>query len=68
MRSLLAEQIPARVSELVQEEFPRHKINGANEIHALDKTAYLVYIEDAKGFKTIRVVDGEWDVYEEFNK
>lgn len=68
MRSLLTEQIPARVSELVQEEFPRHKINGANEIHALDKIAHLVYIEDAKGFKTIRVVDGEWDVYEEFNK
>jgi len=68
MRSLLTEQIPARVSELVQEEFPRHKINGANEIHALDKIAHLVYIEDSKGFKTIRVVDGEWDVYEEFNK
>ncbi|MGZ5246896.1 MAG: hypothetical protein ACXWV5_07630 [Flavitalea sp.] len=68
MRSLLADQIPSRVSELVQEEFPRHKINGANEIHALDKIAFLVYIEDSKGFKTIRVIEGEWDVYEEFNK
>jgi hypothetical protein len=38
------------------------------EINAANKTAYLVTIENAKTWKTIRVVDGEMDVYEDFIK
>ena len=43
-----------------------YKINGITEITVPGKTVYLVYLQDAHNFKTIRVADDEMDVIEWF--
>lgn len=61
-------QIPADVSAVVLNAFPRQSIRGATEVRVGNKIAHLVSIEDAKSHKTIRVIDGEYDIYKEFSK
>ena len=53
---------------IVRYGYPDYSIKSVREIHAANATAYLVTIEDATSWKTIRVVNGETDVYEEFKK
>ena len=60
--------LPADVRMIVRYGYPDYSIKSVREIHAANATAYLVTIEDATSWKTIRVVNGETDVYEEFKK
>ncbi len=63
------EKLVENVRELVENAFPRYAIfGGIIEVHASNKVAYFVTIEDKKSWKRIRVVDGEMDVYEEYTK
>jgi hypothetical protein len=61
--------LPENVRDFVEYSYPRYAIfGGIIEVTVGDTTAYLVAIEDKKGWKRIRVVNGEMDVYEEYAK
>jgi hypothetical protein len=61
-------QLPADVRMIIRYGYPDYSIKSVREVNAANATAYLVTIEDATSWKTIRVVNGETDVYEEFKK
>jgi hypothetical protein len=63
-----AQELSTEIRDLVKYEYPNYSIKSVREVHACNKIAYLVTIEDATTWKTIRVIDGETDVYEEFTK
>lgn len=63
-----AKELPSHVLGMIKYEYATYSIHSVREVNAAAKTAYLVTIEDATTWKTIRVVDGEMDVYEEFTK
>jgi len=48
--------------------YPDFSIKSVREVNAANSTAYLITIEDATSWKTIRIVNGETDVYEEYKK
>jgi glycogen debranching enzyme len=60
--------LPKDVRKEVRSTYYDYNIYMVIEVTVGDKTAYLVKIEDEKSMKTIRVLDGEMDVYEEFAK
>jgi hypothetical protein len=60
--------LPRDIRHMVKRNYYDYTIFLVQEVHVGDKTAYLVKIEDEKTFKTIRVVDGEMDEYESYNK
>jgi hypothetical protein len=61
-------KLPKDVRHLVRSNYYDYKINLVIEVTYDNITAYLVKIEDEKTTKTIRVIDGEWEVYEDFQK
>ena len=61
-------ELPSYIKSMVKYEYPTFTIKSAREIEACNKRAYLVTIEDDPTWKTIRVVDGEMDVYEAYVK
>jgi hypothetical protein len=69
MKAYGEEKLDPDVRGSVETSFPGYMVFGfVNEIKVLDKTAYLVMIENSKTWKRIRVVDGETSIYEEYNK
>ena len=68
LRTYTEANLPRDVRRLVKSTYYDYSIYLVKEVTAGDKTAYLVQMEDADGFKTIRVIDGEMDVYAEYNK
>ena len=63
------QKLPENIREQVEYVYPRFAIfGGVIEVHASNKVAYLVTVEDKKSWKRIRVVDGEMDIYEEYKK
>ena len=61
-------QLPSDVRMSVRYAYPDYSIKSAREINAANSIAYLITIEDATSWKTIRIVNGETDVYEEYKK
>jgi hypothetical protein len=68
IRSYREKNLPKDVRHLVRSNYYDYTIFFVDEVTVGDKTAYLVKIEDAKTFMTIRVIDGEMDVYESYIK
>ena len=62
------DKLPKDVRHLVRSNYYDYKINLVIEVTCDNITAHLVKIEDEKSLKTIRVIDGEWDVYEDLKK
>jgi hypothetical protein len=63
------EKLDRNVRSNVESSFPGYMVFGfVNEIKVLDKTAYLVMIENSRTWKRIRVIDGETSIYEEYIK
>ena len=63
------EQLPEHIRNQIEFAYPRYSIFGTViEVTANNKTAHLVTIEDKTSWKRVRVVDGEMDVYEEYEK
>ena len=63
------EKLPLNVREAVEAAYPRYQIFGAAvEVTVANGTAHLVTIENKTSWKRIRVVNGETDVYEEYEK
>ena len=68
IRHYSEDKLPRDVRHLVKSTYYDYNIFLVVEVTFDNKTAYLVKMEDEKTLKTIRVVDGEMDVYEDFNK
>jgi hypothetical protein len=68
LRMLQPKQIPARLYDDVSAAYPGYKLTSGKEVIVGPKVAYLVDIENDRAFKTIRIIDGEYDIYQEFNK
>ena len=68
IRTYQENKMPKDVRKQVKSNYYDFAINQVNEVTIGEITAYLVRIEDAESFKTIRVIDGEMDVYEDHNK
>jgi hypothetical protein len=61
-------KLPKDIRKLVRSTYYDYDIYVAYEITIEDQTIYLVKIEDHETVKTIRVTDGEMDVYEDYKK
>jgi hypothetical protein len=62
-------KLPQDIRDQIENAYPRYSIySGVIEVNAMNKKAYLVLIEDKTSWKRIRVVDGEMDVFEEYQK
>jgi len=61
--------LPETVTDAINDAYPRFDIfGGVAEVQVAGKIAYFVLIENKKSWKRVKVIDGEVDVYEEYNK
>ena len=68
IRTYKEDKLPKDVRKQVKSTYYDYIINQISEVTVGKITAYLVRIEDEESFKTIRVIDGEMDVYEDHKK
>ena len=68
VRNYQENKLPQEIRRMVKSTYYDYSIFLVQEITVGDKTAYLVKIEDKNSIKTIRIVDGEMDEYEAFEK
>lgn len=68
VRYYTPELLPAPVAKMIEDEFQGYEMKYVSEVTTNGLTAYLVNIENKRGYKTIRVVDGNLDIYNEFDK
>jgi hypothetical protein len=68
IRTYGEDKLPKDVRKMVKSTYYDYSIFIVNEVTVGDKTAYLVKIQDAETLKTIRVADGEMDIYEDYIK
>jgi hypothetical protein len=68
VRSYPEDKLPADVRHRVRSTYYDYSIFHINEVSANDKVAYLIKIQDNNSWKTIKVMDGEMEVAEEFQK
>ena len=62
-------QLRPDVRALLEANYPRFEIYGTVlEVHVGNKMAHLVLIENQKAWKRIKVVEGEFEEYEAYNK
>ena len=61
-------KLPQDVRRMVRSNYFDFDIYLVNEVNLGNKIIYLVKIQDQQTLKTIRVTDGEMDVYEDFQK
>jgi uncharacterized membrane protein YhiD involved in acid resistance len=62
------DQLPREVRTQVKSKYFDYSISGVEEVHVLDKVAYLVHLQDAHTWKVVRVCDGNMDLMEDYNK
>ena len=68
VRSYLEDKLPSDVRHLIKSTYYDFSIYHINEVSVNGKTAYLVKMQDNTSWKTIKVIDGEMEVTEEFKK
>jgi hypothetical protein len=61
-------KLPEDVRRMVRINYYDYEIYVAYEVHIEDKTIYLVKIQDRETLKTIRIIDGDMDLYEDYKK
>jgi len=62
-------KLPESIANIINDVYPRWEIfGGVAEVTVMNKLAYLVLIENKTSWKRVKVVDGEVEVYEEFQK
>lgn len=62
------EDLPIDVKRLVDTEFPHYSQLRATEVNTPVGIAYLVDMETKNHYQTVRVVDNNWDIYQQFRK
>jgi hypothetical protein len=60
--------LPQSVKDIIKADFAGYSIFGVTEVTVNQKTGYLVKIENEKYWKTIKVVDGETEETEKYQK
>ena len=68
VRNYQEKDLPREIRHRVKSNYYDYNIYLVQEVTVGDNTAYLVKIEDKTSIKTIRIVDGEMDEYEAFQK
>ena len=68
LRMMEANQLPEALFDEVSEGYPGYQIMGGKEVIVGPKTAYLIDLQNERKFKTVRIIDGEYDIYQEFYK
>ncbi|OLY92220.1 hypothetical protein SAMN05444008_12431 [Cnuella takakiae] len=63
-----ASLLPKTVTGIIEDAFPGYELKTVSEVTVDGRTAYLVSIENKRKFKTVRVVNDDWDIYNEFDK
>lgn len=62
-------KLPEPIAEMVNDAYPRYEIfGGVAQVQVMNKYAYFVLIENKTSWKRLKVVNGEIEVYEEFDK
>lgn len=68
IRYYFEKQLPLDVRTSVKSTYFDYQIKSVQEVMHEGTTAYLVTIEDEKNWMTVRIVNGEMDVYERHQK
>lgn len=63
-----AAMLPQNVKDIIKAQYAGYSLFGVTEVTIDDKTGYLVKIENDKYWRTIKVVDGETEETEKFQK
>jgi hypothetical protein len=62
------ELLPAHTLRMMKETFPEAKMTLVSEVTTPNGKAKLINMETNTMYKTIRVINDEWDVYKEYYK
>ena len=68
LRFFTVKEVPADVRDLVKTFYENYTINQAVEVERFDKKVTLVYVENEKQLKTLRIFDGEIEVAQAYRK
>jgi hypothetical protein len=68
LRMMETAQLPEDLTNDITEAYPGYKVSRGKEVIVGPHSAYLVDIENEITFRTVRIIDGEFDIYEEFRK
>jgi hypothetical protein len=68
VRNYYESRLPGEVRHMVKSNYYDFSIYCVVEISAKDKTAYVVKLENKTSWKTIKVVDNEMEVAEDYKK
>ena len=68
LRYYKEEKLPREIRGLVKSSYYDFNIYLVTEVHRNDKIAYVIKMEDKTSWKTVKVVDGEMEVTEDYKK
>jgi len=68
IRTYAEGKLPKDIRKMVKSIYYDYSIIQVNEVTVGEKTAYLVRVEDQDTFKTLRIIDGEMEIYEDYKK
>ena len=68
LRYYKEDKLPREIRGLVKSAYYDFDIYLVTEVHRNDKIAYVVKMEDKTSWKTVKVVDGEMEVTEDYTK
>jgi hypothetical protein len=60
--------LPVEIRAIVKPVYYDYSISRVEEVHANDKTIYIVHVQNDSRLKTLRVCEGEMDLIEDFPK
>ncbi|HTE28931.1 MAG TPA: hypothetical protein VK666_01050, partial [Chryseolinea sp.] len=61
-------KLPRDIRRIVKSTYYDYAIKSVSEVTAAQKLMYFVKIQDSVTLKTVRVMDGDMQVIEEFNR
>jgi hypothetical protein len=61
-------KLPRDIRRIVRSTYYDYAIKSVSEVSSAQKLIYFVKIQDAVALKTVRVMDGDMQVIEEFNR
>ena len=68
LRFFSQQEIPTEVKNLVSGSFHDYTINQAVEVERFGQKVIVAYLENATNLKTIRILDGEIEIAQEYRK
>ena len=68
VRYYFEDRLPQHVRSIVSSNFFDYSISHVAEVQKGDVTAYIVKIQNSKYIKSVKVIDGEWELVESLVK